>query len=174
MTVLPGDVAKKHDTGGLFDVPIEGPELEDARARAAALAISATGPIFGAKMRAAQGLPGTMEREALQSSLGGEVKDPDGLLAAFRHLGEGTRRSLRMQVTDLHVEAGAEDRATSSPDLGGNVTRSGVLTVRFVLPKGGYATTVLGRACRLSTPTSSTTPDSIAPDDPPEATEASA
>src|SRR6185437_15047447 len=33
--VLPGDVAKKHDTGGLFTVPLEGPELDDARARAA-------------------------------------------------------------------------------------------------------------------------------------------
>jgi tRNA pseudouridine13 synthase len=49
--VLPGDLAKKLDTGGLFDVPLEGPELDEARARAEAGAIAATGPMFGAKMR---------------------------------------------------------------------------------------------------------------------------
>src|SRR5262249_15174728 len=49
--VLPGDVAKKHDSGGIFTVPLEGPELADAAARAEAGVLSATGPMFGVKMR---------------------------------------------------------------------------------------------------------------------------
>jgi tRNA(Glu) U13 pseudouridine synthase TruD len=47
-TILGGDVAKKEENGALFDVPLEGPELEDAARRADALAVSPTGPMFGA------------------------------------------------------------------------------------------------------------------------------
>ncbi len=68
--VLPGDLAKKRDSGGLFLVPLEGPELADAEARAAALAISATGPMFGRKMRWPEGAPGALEREVLTAAIG--------------------------------------------------------------------------------------------------------
>jgi tRNA pseudouridine13 synthase len=129
-TVLPGDVAKKHDTGGLFTVPLEGPELDDARARAAAGSLSATGPMFGAKMRWPEGEPAVLEREVLAASAAS--------FDAFRHLGEGTRRPLRLFVSDMAIEA-------RDPDAEGST----VVVARFVLPKGGYATTVLGRACRL-------------------------
>ena len=47
--LLPGDIAKKHDTGGLFMVST--PVLEQPRADR--LEISATGPIWGKKMRRA-------------------------------------------------------------------------------------------------------------------------
>lgn len=127
-SILPGDIAKKHDSGGLFDVPLEGPELDDAVARGAAGAISPTGPMVGAKMRWPAGAPGAMEIAVLAESLG----DPS-CLEAFRHLGSGTRRPLRLEVGELGLSDVAEDG----------------LTVSFVLPKGGYATTVLGRACHL-------------------------
>jgi len=128
-SVLPGDLAKKHDSGGLFLVPAEGRDREDAEARALAGAISATGPMFGAKMRWPEGEPLAIEREVLATVL------PDASrLEAFRALGEGTRRPLRLMVGDLEV----------SP-----VDASGGLTVSFVLPKGGYATTVLATACQL-------------------------
>lgn len=127
--VLPGDVAKKHDTGGLFTVPLEGPELDDARARAAAGSLSATGPMFGAKMRWPEGEPAEIEREVLA----GESPEPLRF-EAWKHLGEGTRRALRLMVADMEARRG--DDGTS-------------VIARFVLPKGGYATTVLGRACRL-------------------------
>jgi len=132
--VLPGDVAKKHDTGGLFTVPLDGPELADAVARAEAGAISATGPMFGAKMRWPEGEPAAIEREALASAA------PEPLrFEAWRHLGEGTRRALRLAVAEMAAEA-------LPADAGGKAA----IVVRFVLPKGGYATTVLGRACLLS------------------------
>jgi tRNA pseudouridine13 synthase len=133
-TVLAGDVAKKRDSGGLFTVPAEGPELEDARARACAGALCATGPMFGARMRWPEGEPLAIEREAL-AGVGGEVR-----LDAFRHLGEGTRRPLRLFVEGMSVEVRAVEPQS---------TGRAVVVARFVLPKGGYATTVLGRACRL-------------------------
>ncbi|MRG98368.1 tRNA pseudouridine(13) synthase TruD [Polyangium spumosum] len=129
-SILPGDLAKKHDSGGIFAVPAEGRELEDAQARAEAGAISATGPMFGAKMRWPEGAPRELEREVLATAL------PDASrLEAFRALGEGTRRPLRLMVADMSVRP---------------IDASGGLTVSFVLPKGGYATTVLATACQIA------------------------
>ena len=125
--VLPGDVAKKVDSGGLFDVPLEGDELADAEARATAGLIAATGPMFGPKMRWPQGKPRELEHAVLSETLGDA-----SVLEGLGHLGEGTRRPLRLPVAEL-----------STADVEGG------LVVSFVLPKGGYATTVLGRACRL-------------------------
>lgn len=149
-TVLPGDIAKKHDTGGLFVVPHEGSELDDARARAKAGGISATGPMFGARMRWPEGVPQELERRVLDAILGDGAAQGRGSaspgeapksalerLEGLRHLGEGTRRPLRLMVSSL---------TTESTEL----TQSGnSVAVCFVLPKGGYATTVLARACRL-------------------------
>jgi tRNA pseudouridine13 synthase len=130
--VLPGDLAKKHDTGGLFLVPAEGPDLADAEERAKAGGISPTGPMFGAKMRWPEGTPRDIERRVLDEVLGNPER-----LEGLRHLGEGTRRALRIMVNELTVETLGETQSGHS------------LAVRFVLPKGGYATTVLARACDL-------------------------
>ena len=137
-TVLPGDVAKKHDTGGLFTVPAEGPDLDDAVARAAAGSLSATGPMYGAKMRWPEGEPAALEREVLAAA-STEAIDVAARFEAFRHLGEGTRRPLRLFVAEMTIE-----RQDPDPSSG-----KAVVVARFVLPKGGYATTVLGRACGL-------------------------
>ncbi|MFO0755358.1 MAG: tRNA pseudouridine(13) synthase TruD [Byssovorax sp.] len=137
--VLPGDLAKKHDSGGLFVVPLEGPELADAQSRAEAGLISATGPMFGAKMRWPEGAPAELERAVLaESDLG--AKDA---LSAWKHLGEGTRRSLRLEVSDVTVT-----RLPGTDPAGSEGGKVG-LRVGFVLPKGGYATTVLGQACQV-------------------------
>ena len=131
-TVLPGDLAKKHDTGGLFLVPAEGPERADAEERAIAGGISPTGPMFGAKMRWPEGAPRELEQSVLDAALGNPER-----LEGLRHLGEGTRRALRIMVSELTVETLEETQSGHS------------LAVCFVLPKGGYATTVLARACQL-------------------------
>lgn len=133
-TVLPGDLAKKHDSGGLFLVASEGPELDDAIARAKTVAISATGPMYGTKMRWPEGSVKDIELDVLTNV----IPDPKRL-DDFRAYGEGTRRSLRMEVTEFEA---------ADPDA------SGMLAVSFVLPKGGYATTVLATACRLVDATS--------------------
>ena len=131
-TVLPGDLAKKHDTGGLFLVPAEGPDRSDAEERAIAGGISATGPMFGAKMRWPEGAPREIEQGVLDAALGNPER-----LEGLRHLGEGTRRALRIMVRELTVEMLETTQSGHS------------LAVCFVLPKGGYATTVLARACQL-------------------------
>lgn len=125
--IRPGDLAKKHDSGGLFVVPAAGQQLADAVERALAGRISPTGPMFGAKMRWPEGEVAEIEREVLHRAL----SDPTQL-KKFKHLGQGTRRSLRLQPTETSCTAGKEH---------------GYLTVMFVLPKGGYATTVLSAVC---------------------------
>jgi tRNA pseudouridine13 synthase len=126
-TILGGDVAKKEENGALFDVPLEGPELEDAARRAEALAVSPTGPMFGASMRWPAGRPRELELQILEQS-----GIPEEAWTRFRHLGEGTRRPLRLLVEHLQVQAEGLD-----------------LYVEFVLGKGEYATTFLQTMCEL-------------------------
>jgi tRNA pseudouridine13 synthase len=146
--VVPGDLAKKTDTGGIFLVPLEGPESDDAIARGAAGELFPTGPMFGKKMRWPEGRPAEIEREVLVAA----IEDP-ARLDAWAHLGEGTRRPLRMEVDEVATER-FEDAADGSA----------VLAVTFVLPKGGYATTVLGRAVKLVDATIARTPQEQIPD----------
>jgi tRNA pseudouridine13 synthase len=122
--VLLGDVAKRHDTGGLFectDEAVDGPRAQQAE-------ISATGPIFGAKMRWPGGSVEQLEREVLTQRLGADEQ-------VWAKLGSGSRRPLRFFPEGLNV----------SP-LPGN---DGALVVEFKLPKGCYATTLLQVACLL-------------------------
>ena len=127
LTVLAGDLAKKSETGGMFLVPEDPAELADAQGRADRLELSATGPMFGASMRWPEGAPGEIERRVLSEGFGDESR-----LKQLAHLGEGTRRVLRLVPTEF---------VTFRVDGG--------LGVGFVLPKGGYATTFLGAVFRL-------------------------
>ncbi len=113
--LLAGDIARKTDTGGLFDVGEEGAERERHSRRE----ISATGPIYGAHMRWAGGEPGELEREVLAAS----GIDPALLMRARL---PGSRRPARIFLQDVSVEA-----------------RSEGLHLGFRLPKGSYATIAL-------------------------------
>jgi tRNA pseudouridine13 synthase len=128
--VLVGDLAQKHDSGGVFLVDEEA--LTEAEARAGRGAISATGPMFGLKMRWPQGEPERIERAVLEREVGSlEVFRPVAKIA------RGTRRPLRLLVNELKVLEPVE---------------TGVLTASFALAKGGYATTVLAHVCDARTP----------------------
>jgi tRNA pseudouridine13 synthase len=126
-TPMLGDLVQKHDSGGVFVVGDD--DLDDARARAEQRLLSPTGPMFGAKMRWPSGAPEAMERGVLEA----KIKDPD-LLPRNKTLGRGARRSLRLIVDELEYRSDPTD---------------GSLVVSFVLPKGGYATTVLSTVCAL-------------------------
>jgi tRNA pseudouridine13 synthase len=128
--ILAGDLAKKHDSGGLFLVPSTPDELAEANGRAAAGQISPTGPIFGSKMRWPEADVAEIEREILANS-----SLDESLFKAFKRLGKGTRRALRMMLDQVSCDPGSE---------------RGFLTVSFVLPKGGYATTVLSELCQIT------------------------
>jgi tRNA pseudouridine13 synthase len=113
--LLVGDVAKKRDTGGLFEV--EDAEVDQLRFEGDE--ITYTGPIYGSRLWWATGEPGELEREVLeQAEVTLEMLDR-------AHL-DGSRRRARLLLQDLEVE----------PHFDG-------LLFAFSLPKGCYATTVL-------------------------------
>jgi tRNA pseudouridine13 synthase len=115
---LEGDLLKKHDTGGLFvcsDVAVD----EERTKRGE---VSATGPMFGAKMREPEGAVRALEEGII-------AHDLEGIdVVKTRSLGAGTRRSLRIFARD--IELMPEEQVHGC-------------TVQFMLPKGAFATTVL-------------------------------
>lgn len=118
--VLVGDMAKKHDTGGVFMV--EDAAVESVRA--AAGEISATGTLFGKKTKPLTGGAGELEREALATfHLSPET------FAGRR----GDRRLTRIFLKEASIEA-TEDGYRAN----------------LVLPKGSFATSVLRELMKVS------------------------
>jgi tRNA pseudouridine13 synthase len=112
--IIRGDLAKKHDTGGVFTV--ENEAVEQPRFEAGE--ISFTAPIYGYKMRQAAYEAKEMENAIFNES-GVTVDD-------LRRIGaDGTRRIGRL-LPDITV---------SKHDEG--------VTLSFTLPAGGYATIIL-------------------------------
>ena len=122
--LVEGDVAKKLDTGGMFDVADPAAEAP----RLAARAITYTGPIYGARMRAAGGAAGALERALFEA----EGVAPDALRALRL---DGSRRAARVFASGLSVEP-IEDG----------------IELRFALPKGSYATVLLREVTKLDGP----------------------
>ena len=112
--LLLGDVAKKHDTGGLFTVS----DLETEQQRYEAKEISFTAPMYGYKMR-------KPEHEAVE--LENQILTESGLTEEQlrRNKVKGTRRMGRLL-----------------PDVSHGEVSKGVKLV-FTLPMGGYATILL-------------------------------
>jgi tRNA pseudouridine13 synthase len=123
---IAGDLLRKCDTGGIF--LCTDPEADAERALRGE--ICPTGPLFGVKMRWPEGEPAKIEREILQAAVGGT-----DLLDRNRALGEGTRRAFVLHVRDLAIRKVRDEESA--------------LLVVFVLPKGGYATTLLACAVTL-------------------------
>ncbi len=121
--LLAGDVAKKADTGGMFDV--EDPEAEQPRYERGD--IHFTGPMYGRKMWAARAEAGELEAEIL---------DGAGLTAVdfAKARTQGARRPARLWLADMALSAGDES-----------------LQVDFSLPKGAYATIVLRELTKAET-----------------------
>lgn len=123
-TPLLGDWLEKTATGGVFRC--DEPAVDGPRAEAGEVVV--TGPMFGSKMRRGEHAVGELER-----AIGDEVFGVGFDFARVSALGEGTRRALVLRpeaLTWTWVQ-----RPSESP---------GVLSVSFVLPKGAYATSVLG------------------------------
>jgi tRNA pseudouridine13 synthase len=113
--LLTGDIAKKTDTGGLFEVMDADVELSRFQQRE----ITYTGPIYGARMRWASGEPGELERMVLEAA-----KVTTDMLRRARL--DGSRRPACLFLDDLSIASHPEG-----------------LLFTFTLPKGAYATTVL-------------------------------
>jgi hypothetical protein len=91
-------------------------------------------------MRWPEGAVADLERRIASATLGSGFD-----LSSTRRLGEGSRRALRLWVETLHCEStchGEKDGGNAEP----------CMWVRFVLPKGAYATTVLAGAFDVREP----------------------
>ena len=119
-----GDLAMKHPGRSVFRVEDEAVE----QPRASRFEISPTGPLFGFKMMRASGQQGDLEAEILRAEALSleDFRVGDGIRA------KGERRALRFQMAD--------------PDLWYD---DGVM-LRFELPKGSYATTVLAEFMKVT------------------------
>lgn len=113
--LLAGDVCKKADTGGMFEV--EDPAAEQARFDRGEIAY--TGPLFGKKMWAAGAQAGALESALLAEAALAETE-------LRRCPSDGARRVARLWLPDLALSAGEAG-----------------LQATFSLPKGAYATVVL-------------------------------
>lgn len=131
--LLPGDVAKKHATGGIFDVE----DLAAEQPRFEAHEISFTLPLFGSKMRRAR-----LDAGLLEAGVEAETGLTESNWKAARI--EGTRRLGRLLVPDLAIRpvqqpTGAPDVPTESATEGAGCA----LLLSFALPKGAFATSLL-------------------------------
>ncbi|MBS2013003.1 MAG: tRNA pseudouridine(13) synthase TruD [Deltaproteobacteria bacterium] len=133
---LEGDLLRKEDTGGIFLCS----DVQADRERAARGEVCPTGPIIGAKMR----WPDGSVREQEERLVAPFIEGID--LERAKALGEGTRRALRLRVTEMRVEQLLDSASVNPVDENDNREHSGALRVLFVLPKGAYATTVLANA----------------------------
>ena len=112
-SVLAGERAQRHDSGGMFIV--DDGERESERAKR--LEISAALPLFGRKVRVSGGDAGVLEERVL-SEFGLEYEQFRGI--------PGARRISRIRLDDAAIKA-----------------VDGGYVVAFTLPKGAYATSVM-------------------------------
>jgi len=114
-----GDIAYLHRNGAVFLVV--DPQAEQARCKA--FEISPSAPLFGSRTLLAEGEPGEIEREIFaETGLTMEDFDVGGGIRI-----RGVRRALRIPLREVSLEARGP-RA---------------LEIRFALPRGCYATSVL-------------------------------
>jgi tRNA pseudouridine13 synthase len=123
--VIDGDVLVRR--AGSAPFVTEAPAVEQARQAAGEVVV--TGPMFGPAMRRPR--PGS-EAEAREAAVLAAAGLTVEAFAAAGRLAEGTRRPCGVPVDDATVEAGGD----------------GVLTLRFTLPAGAYATAVLREVTR--------------------------
>lgn len=120
--VLEGDIAKKTDTGGMFEV--EEPDQEQPRADR--FEISPTGLLPGRDPWYASGEPGARERSLLDEN---DVSEED-----FEKVGylrsDGTRRPYRFSPGSPEVESRSDEHGP-------------YLNLTFRIPSGCYATVLL-------------------------------
>ena len=122
-TLWNGDLAFKHANGACFSVLVPTEE----QPRADAFEISPSAPLFGYKVTLAAGQAGLLERALL---------DKEKLCLADFRLGdglsmEGERRPLRVPLADTSVDQQGAD-----------------LLITFALPRGSFATSVLGEVMK--------------------------
>jgi tRNA pseudouridine13 synthase len=116
-----GDLAWLHASGAVFTVE----SVADEQPRADRFEISPSGPLFGYRMTEPTGRAAEIEDEVRQR----EQLDRNIFQSGKIRI-KGSRRPLRFQPTDTRVELGADQQGP-------------YLELRFTLPRGCYATSLL-------------------------------
>jgi len=116
--VMDGDLACKHVNGACFQVEDAAAEMERARA----FEISASGPLFGCRMKQPENEPLRMELSILENE---RIRPEDFDLPGGLRM-EGERRPLRVPLGEPSWQLEVD-----------------CLRLEFSLPKGSYATSVL-------------------------------
>ncbi len=134
--LLAGDLAFKHDSGAVF--PIGETELADPgiAQRLAAIQISPSGPMWGARMTRAGGGVLRIETWALERA-GLTIADLENHAARARDPLPGERRPLRVPITQTDVEGGMDEHGA-------------YIKCVFELPRGSFATTVMREVMKPS------------------------
>lgn len=133
----PGDLAIKHANGAVFTVDEAVLGDPATAARLETMEISPSGPIWGVAMRRAGGAVGEAELAALTRA-GVTPEDLERFDRTSRDLINGTRRALRARVTHTQVEGGVDEHGA-------------YVRCAFDLPKGSFATVVMGEVMKTHT-----------------------
>ncbi len=125
--VWPGDLAWLHEKGAVFlveDAAVEQP-------RADRLEISPSGPLFGSRTTMPRGRAGETETALLAS----QAITPEHFRNVKGQRVRGARRPLRFPLSDLDFTTGQDEHG-------------GCFELRFYLPAGCYATSLLRELCK--------------------------
>ncbi len=122
-----GDLAYRHPQGAVFRVE----DLAAEQPRCDAMEISPSGPLFGYRMSQPDGRAGEMEAAVLATD-GFSLED---FRAPGAHRIKGARRPLRVPMVETAAEAGSDEHGT-------------YLELRFFLPAGSYALSVIREICK--------------------------
>jgi len=132
-TLLIGDLVWNHKGGGrTFEALEEEIYSEDLQSRLKSIAISPSGPLWGAKMRKPSG--GVLRRELeVLTSFGLD----ESIMQSMRSYAVGARRPLRVQVGNPQTNAGIDQHGQ-------------YVDVQFALPAGSYASVVIEHILNVS------------------------
>jgi len=130
-TLLSGDLAMKHVNGAVFSVTDAAAE----QPRCDAFEISPSGPMFGRKMKPAAGDAAAIECAVLAEA----GLSPDTFSQARGERLDGSRRALRVRPEHIAADTGADEHGA-------------FVRLRFDLPPGSYATTLLREVCKNDPP----------------------
>lgn len=140
-----GDVAFKHDSRACFDVDEAVARDPSTKERLARFEISASGPMWSAKMRRASGATDESELRALEN-LGVTIAQLEAFEKSAGQLIEGARRPLRVPLTFPEIEAGSDEHGE-------------YIRLAFDLPRGAFATVALEEIMKVGRGAEAESPD---------------
>ena len=134
-TILPGDLAWKHDIGAVFRVENSAAQAAVEQPRCDAHEISPSGPMFGYRMTEPEGEPGHMEKTVLEKA----GLKPSDFHSPRAEKSKGSRRAMRFFPSEMTLHTGTDDLGP-------------FLELIFALPPGCFATVLLGEIMKTDVP----------------------